>query len=236
MATQVPPKKGTAYTTYLSLISQADTCLFKTSVTLAAGDVQVSKDGGSFANITTLPTEIGSTGVLSVALSATEMNADTVVVRFRDAAGAEWCDALLVLHTQSQTVGDLASSTALQTVDDNVDAILADTGTDGVVLADGAITAAKIGTGAIGSDEIAAAAANKIADHTIRRSFENACDSSDGDTKSFRSLLGAIAKLVNKLTVDDVLTVHEDDDTTVLGTQNVTSNTLADPITELDTV
>lgn len=41
--------------------------------------------------------------------------------------------------------------------------ILADTGTDGVVLADNAITAAKIATDAIGSDELAASATSKIA-------------------------------------------------------------------------
>jgi len=82
---------------------------------------------------------------------------------------------------------------------------------------------------------VVAAVANKIADHVIRRSFENACDSSDGDAKSYRSLLGAIAKLVNKIAVSgSTLTVYEDDDTTSLGTQTVTSES-ADPITALDT-
>lgn len=83
---------------------------------------------------------------------------------------------------------------------------------------------------------IVAAAANTIADHTIRRTFQNACDSSDGDAKAFRSLLGAIGKLVNKVAVSgSTLTVYEDDDTTSLGTQTVTTNAAADPITTLDT-
>lgn len=95
-------------------------------------------------------------------------------------------------------------------------AIVADTGTDGVVLA--------------------SATKNSIADHVINRDLANA-NGSDGDTKSFRSLFGAIAKLVNKVTISGgVLTVTEEDDTTSLGTQNVTTDAAADPITGVDTV
>lgn len=84
---------------------------------------------------------------------------------------------------------------------------------------------------------IVAAVANKIADHVIRRSFQNACDSSDGDTKGFRSLLGGIAKLVNKVAPNGAnIEIFEDDDSTVLGTQTPTTNASAEPITALDTV
>jgi len=77
---------------------------------------------------------------------------------------------------------------------------------------------------------------NQIADHVIRRSWQNACDSADGDTKSFRSLLGAMAKLVNKVAVSGTtLTVYEDDDSTSLGTQTLTTDSGASPITEMDT-
>ena len=76
-----------------------------------------------------------------------------------------------------------------------------------------------------------------IADHVIRRTFQNACDSSDGDTKNFRSLLGAIGKLVNKIAPSGAnIEIFEDDDTTVLGTQATTTDSGADPITALDTV
>jgi hypothetical protein len=149
MASTNPPIRATAYTTYVSVVSQADTKLFKTSVTLATGDVKVSKDGGSFNNIGTLPVEISTTGVLSLALTGTEMTADTVVVLFRDASGAEWCDLVLTIHTVA------ANFDALNT---DIDAILADTGTDGVVvasIANGAITAAAIATNAIDADAIA---------------------------------------------------------------------------------
>jgi len=78
--------------------------------------------------------------------------------------------------------------------------------------------------------------ANKIADHTLRRSFAAAAASSDGDTKSFRSLLGAVAKLVNRIRVSgSTLTTYEADDTTALGTQTVTSDSGAQPIVEIDT-
>jgi energy-coupling factor transporter ATP-binding protein EcfA2 len=83
---------------------------------------------------------------------------------------------------------------------------------------------------------ITAAAANKIADHIIRRTFANAAASADGDAKSFRSLLGAIAKLVNKIAVSSgTLTINEADDSTPLGTQELTTDAAAEPITIADT-
>jgi hypothetical protein len=85
-------------------------------------------------------------------------------------------------------------------------------------------------------DDSAGLSFNVIADHVIRRTFQNACDSSDGDTKTGRSLLGAIAKLVNKVASSvGTLTIYEDDDTTSLFTQTVTTDSGADPITTLDT-
>lgn len=72
----------------------------KTTPTLASGDVKVSKDGGALANITTLPAETpASSGLVRVSLSATEMQAARVVVRFIDAAGAEWADHEIVIET-----------------------------------------------------------------------------------------------------------------------------------------
>lgn len=93
-----------------------------------------------------------------------------------------------------------------------------------------------LSTGAISNTSVATSGANMIADHVIRRSFQNACDSSYGDTKTFRSLLGAIAKLVNKVAPNGSnLEIFEDDDSTVLGTQAVTSSASAEVITALDT-
>lgn len=116
MASSLPPVKNAAFTFPMSLVSQADTDIFKTSVTLAAGDVKVSLDFGAFNNVSTLPTEIGTSGVLSCPLSAAEMNADVVTVKFTDAAGAEWQDALVTIYTAAQT---------LDTTDSVVDGISA---------------------------------------------------------------------------------------------------------------
>lgn len=78
---------------------------------------------------------------------------------------------------------------------------------------------------------------NKIADHVLRRSFNSAKGSADGDTKAFRSLLGAVAKLVNKYAVSgSTLTIYEDDDSTALGTQTLTTSGSASPVTAADTV
>ena len=111
----VPPKKNTAYSFEVALVSQSDTDIFQTSPTLAAGDVTVSKDGGSFSNIGTLPTEIGSTGVLTVALTSTEMNADRIAVLFNDAAGDEWQDLLVLIETDTQQITDIPTVTEIDT-------------------------------------------------------------------------------------------------------------------------
>ena len=109
MASFVPPKRAAAYRFYVSLVDQADTKKVKVNPTLAAGDVKVSKDGGAFANITTLPvaTPSGSAS-LQVDLSATEMTADNIVLQFIDAAGAEWCDLTINLQTAARQIDDLA--------------------------------------------------------------------------------------------------------------------------------
>lgn len=82
-----------------------------------------------------------------------------------------------------------------------------------------------------------AAAANTIADHVLRRSWATAAASADGDALAFRSLLGAVAKLVNRVGISGAtLTVYEDDDLTALGTQALTSDAAAEPITGQNTV
>ena len=72
---------------------------YKSSATLATGDVKVSKDGGAPADIASLPTEIGTSGVYRFSLTALEVDATTVTVISVDAAGAEWDPLTIVLHT-----------------------------------------------------------------------------------------------------------------------------------------
>lgn len=77
---------------------------------------------------------------------------------------------------------------------------------------------------------------NQIADHVLRRDFAGASASGDGDEKGFRSLLGSVAKSVNRVELaGTTLSIYEADDSTVLGTQSVVTNQNATPITGVDT-
>ncbi len=92
-------RKNVATNLDAPLVDSASRPNYKSSATLAAGDVKVIKDGGAPANITALPTEIGTTGVYRFALTASEMNAATIAVVCVDAAGSEWDPLTLVLYT-----------------------------------------------------------------------------------------------------------------------------------------
>lgn len=130
--------------------------------TPAAGDVKITKDGGAAANVTNLPTALamGNGAVWSFSLTATEMQAARVVVTVVDAATKAVEDQSFVIETygnaSAQHAFDLDTASTAQTGDSfarlgapagastaadiaavKVDtaAILADTGTDGVVVA-----------------------------------------------------------------------------------------------------
>lgn len=88
-------------------------------------------------------------------------------------------------------------------------------------------------TGTIGG--VTTSAGNQIADHTLRRKWSNAWGSSAGDTPTPRSMLGAMARLVNKVTMSSsTMTVYQDDDATTLTTANVGTDTAAKPIVSVD--
>lgn len=114
------PVKNIAYSFYISLGDSATAGSFVSNPTLATGDFKVSTDGGALGNLTTLPvvTPASSVAVL-VALSAAEMNGDTVVVVGIDAAGAEWDDIVISIEPESASLTD---------IDADVTAVLADTG------------------------------------------------------------------------------------------------------------
>ena len=136
-----PPKKNTEYILYVGLISQSDTKTFKSNPTIASGDFKVSTDGGAFANLTTLPTVTPASGkAVKITLSAAEMNGDNILLVASDAAGAEWCDLILILHPASKQFNDIGIVTTLPSIPNNWIT------TAGI--ADGAITAAKFASGA----------------------------------------------------------------------------------------
>lgn len=133
-------KKNAAFRTYIALSSVADGNVHQVNPTLATGDVKVSKDGGAFANVTTLASVVPSGGAsVQVDLSSTEMNADLVVVRFHDAAGGEWADFQITIATAARTQNEM---------DTDLQAILVDTGTT----LDGRIPAALGANGNMKSD------------------------------------------------------------------------------------
>lgn len=113
------PVRGIAYEFYISLIDEDNSPDFKVNPTIATGDFKISKDGGTFANLTTLPvvTPAGSSSV-KVNLSATEMDADKIVVEGKDAAGLQWVNISMFIDAPTGTgesvfdiiVGDIIES------------------------------------------------------------------------------------------------------------------------------
>jgi hypothetical protein len=91
---------ATALNLYVALIDSASHYVCKSTPTLAAGDFTISKDGGAFGNLATLPvvTPAASYGVL-IALSSTEMTCAHALIICHDAAGAEWDDLRIIIDT-----------------------------------------------------------------------------------------------------------------------------------------
>lgn len=181
----------------------------RAAVGLAAADLDTQL-GGINAKTTNLPTDPADQSLI---IEAT----DAIMSRLGLPAGASVsADVAAVKSDTAAALTRLPAALIGGRMDSSVGAMTVDVITSGV---------------------IAASAANKIADHVIRRTFANARLSADGDAVAFRSLLGAEAKLVNKWAIaGSVLTIYQEDDATALGTQNITGTAGADPITTLDTV
>lgn len=98
-----PPVKNEDFIVYIALCDATNPVNFKSSPTIASGDFKVSKDGGALTNLATTPAVEPSGSVLvKITLSATEMNADNVVVVGIDqTATKEWADFILSIPTTS---------------------------------------------------------------------------------------------------------------------------------------
>lgn len=137
-------------------------------------------------------------------------------------------DALTAALTTASSIGKLLV--------DNINATISSRATPGDIP-----SAATIATTVWASADrqltaISAALRNSIADNVLRRSLATALSSADGDTKIFRSLAGAVSRLVNRSrAAGGTLTVYETDDTTALGTQTLTTDAAAVPIVEANT-
>ena len=128
MATQVPPMRGVAFTYELGLVSQADSALFQVNPTLAAGDVVVYQDGVLDGNADNIPVAVGAGSLVTHTLSAAEMTADRITVRYTDVAGAEWQDLVVNIHTVTTSqIDDLSTVVAVAAVQTTADDIEVDT-------------------------------------------------------------------------------------------------------------
>lgn len=107
MANSNPPKKNTAYSFEIGLWSQADPTALKSAPTIASGDFKISVDGAAPTNCTNTPAASGT--VVTVALTASEMNGDRIHVVWQDVAGAEWISGWIMLYTNGQTNDDIYS-------------------------------------------------------------------------------------------------------------------------------
>jgi hypothetical protein len=129
-------------------------------------------------------------------------------------------------------VAPLATASGLSTVegkidviDSNVDAVLDDTGTSGVIvasLASNSITAA-----ALASD-----AGNEIADAILNRDMSTGTDSGSSTVRTVRQ---ALRLNRNKVEISGgTMTVYKEDDSTSSWTSSITTDGAAEPITASD--
>ena len=102
------PRRGVAYEMFVALTDLSEPQFFIENPTIVAGDFQVSKDGGAFIDLATLPVvEPALSNTVKINLSATEMTADKVVVNGKDAVGEEWADFYAFLDNPTGAVGDV---------------------------------------------------------------------------------------------------------------------------------
>ena len=86
------PVKGVAYSFPVELDSVLSSG-FQVNPTIAAGDFQISKDGGAFANLANLPVVSPAAGVqVLVSLTGAERDAGVINIIAKDQAGDEWND------------------------------------------------------------------------------------------------------------------------------------------------
>lgn len=112
MAEKVLPIKGQAYTLNASVYDASNTNRLLSGAVIVAGDIQISTDEGqNWANFTTnggVPTV--NSEIVSIPLTASEMNADEVLVRIKDQDGPTWVDRTIPLETVSESFAEIAAN------------------------------------------------------------------------------------------------------------------------------
>src|SRR3990167_7163662 len=184
-----PPKKNATFTVTFPIYDNDGDLV----TAAAALDSEVSKDGGTFTDCTNEAAEIAtSSGLYTLSLTATEMNAD-IVATITKTSTTDAKTAVNVMYTATRQLVDLAfPTTSGRSIDttatgavgvdfDNVEGTLdaAEIGTGAITAAKfaaGAIDAAAIATGAIDADALAADAVTEI------RALETGTSDAGGST------------------------------------------------------
>jgi len=250
-------RKYNAAATVLFPLITRDAADLTTAATFAAGDTQLSKDEGAFANAGSNPVHEGN-GIYSLALTATELQAARVVVTVKDQSSPKvWEDQAVIIDTygnasaQHELDLDVAtpavnvtqwrgstpnilnsSGDVLVDVRRVKDALIADL-TAGFVQADVrnwlGVNPNALSSGRVDA-VLAATAAQAAADELLKRAISNVEPSATA-----RTLYGAVAALVNRRRINaGNLEVYKTDDATVLATLAATTDAAQQPIKELD--
>lgn len=198
----------------------------------AITDAKVAADV-TIASVTGAVGSVATGGITAASLAADAITAATIADGAIDAAtfAAGAIDASAIA-ANAITDAKVASDVTIASVTGAVGSVTGNVGGNVV----GSV--GSVASGGIAAASLAAAACAKIADTVLRRTFANAHGSSDGDTVSFRSLLGAVAKLVNRISTTvnaGKVTIFHEDDATEIGTQTLTTDSGAAPIVEANT-
>ena len=235
---------GTATQIQFALITAGGTD-FESGATFASGDVQISKDGGAFANATNSPSHIGN-GIYALNLTATEMEAKNVVVTVIDQDATKvFEDQMIPLSTLNNASAEIPTvsgdaPTAAAVADQVWDEAKADhtgTGSFGEEMqlhalsseVPGAADNASAVWGAATREVtgVASAGRNEIADSILTRDVDQV-----EATAPVHSLTGAILKLVSRFVASTGKT-YKTNGTDEFMTQSITTDDAADPVSEI---
>lgn len=216
--------------------------VYKASCLPACVTVVTSKSGSAgyagvdWGQVINPTTTVGLSG--TTVKTATDVETDTADIQSRLPAsltgGGNIKADLDTIKTQTVTcaagvtVGVYVGGTGAAALETTAQAILADTGTDGVVVASGGITAASFGAGAIDAAALAADAGNELADAILLRNVSNV-EGSAGEHTLCTVVLAMLEHSISGTT----LTIKRTDGTTTHATKTLTTNASAEPITAI---
>lgn len=98
--------RGVARIFYFAAVDDGGNALFSAAAPWATTEVRVSKDGGAAANATNAPTRIGTEAMYAWSATATELDADQILVTLVDSASGAGTpsDVAFYIETQLATV------------------------------------------------------------------------------------------------------------------------------------